>query len=74
MAAHIQSITFDPEGLEITYAEESEILDNGLRIFRTAIVPRSLIQDALADLEESAQTVLDQVTIIRRAPEATFKR
>lgn len=73
-AAHIQSIAFDPEGVEVVYAEEEDILENGLRLFKTAVIPRSLVAEQLADLEEAAQLVVDQVSVIRRAPESTFKR
>lgn len=70
----IQSIAFDPEGVEIQYVEENDVLDNGLRIFRTALLPRGLVADELAELEEAAQAVVDKISVIRRAPEATFGR
>lgn len=73
-AAHIQSIAFDPEGVEIVYAEEDDILENGLRLFRTAVIPRGLVAAQLADLEEAAQSIVDQVAVIRRSPESTFQR
>lgn len=74
MSVHIQAITFDPEGVEVIYAEESDIMDNGLRIFKTAVIPRSLIVEQLQELEEAAEAIVDEITVIRRAPEATFSR
>ncbi len=70
----IQSITFDPEGVEIVYVEESNVLSNGLRVFNTAVVPRNLVTEELAELEEAAQALVDQITVIKRAPESTFGR
>lgn len=70
----IQSISFDPEGVEVTYVEESDVLNNGLRVFRTALIPRSLVVEQLAELEDAAQSLVDQITVIKRAPESSFGR
>lgn len=74
MTVFVQSVTFDAEGVEVVYAEEREMYDNGLRVFRTAIVPRALVEDQLGELVVAAEAIVDQIGIIQRSPEATFKR
>lgn len=74
MTTHIQSIVFDPEGVEIVYAEESDVYKSGLRIYKTAVVPRSLVVNELAELEEAAIALVDEVGVIKRSPESTFTR
>lgn len=70
----VHSISFDPEGVEVTWAEESTQYENGLRIVKTALIPRALIADEMEELVEAAEAIVDAIGVIQRAPENTFKR
>lgn len=73
-AIFVQSISFDAEGVEIVWGEERDLLDNGLRVFKTALVPRSLVEDEMSELVDAAEALVDAIGVIKRAPENTFKR
>lgn len=70
----IQHISFDPEGVEISFLEEDDVKHNGLRLYRTAIVPRNLVGAELQELEDAALALLDQVEVARRQPADSFSR
>lgn len=74
MTVFVQSVVFDAEGVEIVWGSETDMMDNGLRVFRTAVVPRALVADQLGDLIEAAEAIVDQIGIIQRAPENSFRR
>lgn len=77
--AHIQSITFGDNGIEIVYAEPRDIenLEATGGILRTRVVlcPARYVEEELGELIDDASQLLDKILLIERTPSAgSFRR
>lgn len=74
---HIQSITFHEGGVEIVYAEASDIAnlsETGILRTRVVMCPAQHVEPELAELMEDASELLDKILIAERNPAQSFRR